>query len=320
MKPPPPPGFETATNRSATSPKVWVCVLSPSGVVEVELRDEFWPAGEGLKMRVRRGGSGGPCVIFDAGWGQWSAAWAIIQAAVAQHARTFSFDRLGLGKSDRPKEERSAFQLADELQQALREAQEPGPYLYVGHGFGAVHARMLAHRDPQVRAMVLVDPVVLALGVSKPFEEHRNLGLGRLRHWRWLAAAHLLTPVNFLLRRPAEARRLPKPAAKELRYGHSSSVLDAQVSELLALEMSMEQLRVVGAPNVPLVVLSASEDWLPGPSVPGATETRVQSMHRKLAESTPLGAHRVVPKTSHHLHLDAPDSVIQTVLEVLPRI
>lgn len=285
-----------------------------------ELRDEWLPVGPEQKMRVRRGGVGGPCVIFDAGWGHWSVAWAYIQEKVADHTRTFSFDRLGLGKSDPAQEERSAFQLADELQRALEVAEEPGPYVYVAHGFGAVHARMLAHRDPSVKAMVLIDPVVLALGVSKPFEEWRNDGLRRLRGWRALANLHLLSPVNFLLRRPKEAGRLPKAAAKELRYGHTPRVLEAEVAELLALEQCMEQLRVVSAPTIPLVVLSAAEDWLPGASADPNGETRVQSMQRKLAESTPLGRHQTVPGTSHHLHLDAPEQVVGAILEALGRI
>src|SRR5581483_414760 len=44
-------------------------------------------------------GSGTPTVVFDAGWGDWSAAWSIVQPQIARRTRACSFDRAGYGFS-----------------------------------------------------------------------------------------------------------------------------------------------------------------------------------------------------------------------------
>ena len=271
----------------------------------------------GGAMRLRRAGNGiGPTVLFDAGWGHWSAIWGAVQARVAAQHRTVSFDRRGLGRSTPGPLPRTSFQIVDELEEALEVAAIDGPFVYVAHSFGAVHARVFAHRRSEVRGLVLVDPVVEALGLSPPFVKLRARLGENFRRLQGYARAHVLTPASYLLRQPAFARKLPRECAREFKRGYSAAVIDAVLAELAALEDSMDQLSRLGAPAVPFEIVSAGTDWLQGTA---DGESAVQSMHRKLAVHE-QGAHRVVPGAGHDVHVDAPDDVAEAVEALLQRV
>ncbi len=272
-------------------------------------------------MRVRLAGQGAVTVILDAGWGQWSPVWANVQPELAKRFTVCAIDRMGLGKSDLPLGARSSFPIIDELEAALDALGLAGPFFYVGHSFGSVHGRVLAHRRPAVRGLVLVDPVTESLGLSPPFRALRDELLGRLRRLRALAQSGLLRPSSFLTRQPAFARRLPRRERGEIRRGFSASSISIMLAELSALDESLVELKGIGAPKVPFEVLSAARDWLPGATKQEAgAETRVQAMHRKLAATSELGAHCVVEKTSHDVHIDAPDAVVRAVESLSARV
>lgn len=282
------------------------------------MNDLFVALDQGSRMRLSVMGEGEPTILLDAGWGHWSVVWAGVQPLIAERTRVVAFDRLGLGKSDPGPWPRSSFQIVDELQEALAAAGIGGPYVYVGHSFGAVHARTLAHRSPEVTGLVLVDPVVEALGVSRPFRRMRDEMDRRFARLMIPSRLGLLTPASYLFGVPPFAKKLPKAAARELRSGYKPDVIRTIRGELIALDESMDQLARLGAPSVPFEVLSAEEDWLPGESE--GPETRAQAIHRKLAASVRGGAHRVVPGSGHDIHLDAPAEVTRAVEDLLARI
>lgn len=272
-------------------------------------------------MRVRLAGSGPVTVILDAGWGQWSPVWSRVQPQLAARFTTCAVDRLGLGQSDPPEASRSSFQIVDELEGTLLALGLAGPYIYVGHSFGAVHGRVLAHRRLEVLGLVMVDPVIEALGLSPPFRAVRDDLLVRLRKLGGWARRGLLRPGAWLLRQPSYARKLQRRERAEVRQGFTPASLSTMLSELSALDQSMEELKGLGAPKVPFEVLSASSDWLPAVGrSEAAGETPVQAMHRKLAATSPLGAHRVVPGTSHDVHIDAPEAVLEAVSALAARL
>ncbi len=270
-------------------------------------------------MRIERMGEGSPVILLDAGWGHWSAIWALVQPKLAERFTTVSFDHMGLGGSDPGPWPRSSFQIVDELQSTLHAAGISGPYLYVAHGFSAVHARTFAYRQQQdVLGMVLLDPVVESLGVSKYFRQIRDALDKSCARMIMPARLGLLAASRFFFRGPPIAKRLPKAAARELRYGYKPDVLRSIRGELAALDESLQQLGGLGTPMVPFEVLSAADDWLPGTKT-GDGETRVQAMHRKFAGAVRGGHHRIVPGSGHDLHLDAPDSIVEAVDDLLKR-
>jgi pimeloyl-ACP methyl ester carboxylesterase len=88
-----------------------------------------------------------------------SAAWGWVQPAVAQTTRVCSYDRAGLGWSEAGDRPYDPSAVPDQLHTLLSRAGERGPYVLVGHGLGAVFAKLFAGRFPaDVRSLILIDP------------------------------------------------------------------------------------------------------------------------------------------------------------------
>jgi pimeloyl-ACP methyl ester carboxylesterase len=100
----------------------------------------------------------GPAVLFEAGLGCPLDTWGWIQPEIARIAPTISYDRAGIGGSDRGPRPRSGQQILNELDQVLAQVGVPGPYVLVGHSFGGLLVRAFAARHPDAAAaLVLAD-------------------------------------------------------------------------------------------------------------------------------------------------------------------
>jgi pimeloyl-ACP methyl ester carboxylesterase len=103
-------------------------------------------------------GSGSPTVVFDAGWEDWSPAWATVQPTVAKWTTACSYDRAGAGFSDPGPLPRSSLRIAQDVHNALHQAGIAGPYVLVAHSFGSFNMRMFADMYMnEVAGLVLVD-------------------------------------------------------------------------------------------------------------------------------------------------------------------
>ena len=103
-------------------------------------------------------GKGSPTVILEAGLGENSLSWHLVQAEVAQTTRVCAYDRAGVGWSEGSKEPMSSTEIAQVLHTLLAVAQIEPPYLLVGHSAGGVYVRSFTHLYPdEVMGMVLVD-------------------------------------------------------------------------------------------------------------------------------------------------------------------
>jgi len=82
----------------------------------------------------------------------------LIQPQVAKRTRVCTYDRAGLGWSDKTTAPRDARQIARDLQALLSTAGIAGPYVLVGHSGSGVYAQLYAADNPaEVAGMVLVD-------------------------------------------------------------------------------------------------------------------------------------------------------------------
>jgi len=258
----------------------------------------------GTEMSVRTSGSGPWTVLLNGGWLQWSPLWALVQQGLQDRYRTVAIDRLGLGESGPGPMPRSAYQIVDEIQEVLTALEVQGPIVVVGAGFGAVHVRVLAHREPAVRAMVLVDPVVEVLARTKTFATYRDRVDAELqKSWG---------PFKALLQDwPGGMRGLPKAAAVAIRSQLSSEALFAMRAELGALEESIQQLATLGRPEVPCAVLSRPRSDISFAQA-GSREDAAVTMQRKLAEQTEGGMHETVD-AKRFLPIAAPEAIVRMV-------
>lgn len=102
----------------------------------------------------------GPLVILEAGGGSLSPQWARVQEEVAEFTQVLSYDRAGMGWSEGvTKVGLQPDAPTTDLYDLLAALDMSGPYVFVGHSYGAVFVRMHAHATPEeVLGVVLVDP------------------------------------------------------------------------------------------------------------------------------------------------------------------
>src|SRR6516162_5157930 len=79
---------------------------------------------------------GKPTVILEAGAGDFSVEWSLVQPEVAAFSRVCSYDRAGDGWSELGPHPRTFQQVVYELHQLLKTAGERPPFIMVGHSYG----------------------------------------------------------------------------------------------------------------------------------------------------------------------------------------
>jgi pimeloyl-ACP methyl ester carboxylesterase len=128
-------------------------------------RDRFPPPGRlidigGHRLHLLAAGEPGsdPTTILEAGIGSFSSNWAWVRNELARDGQVVSYDRAGLGWSERGSGSLDAGSAAGELHAALEAADVRPPYVLAGHSYGGLVIRMFAdkYRD-EVVGMVLVD-------------------------------------------------------------------------------------------------------------------------------------------------------------------
>ncbi len=218
--------------------------------------------GHRLHVVVSGVGQRGPVVILESGiGGATSASWGWVEPAVAVFAPVVAYDRAGLGWSDPGPLPRDTRRLATELHAALASAGLSGPYVYVGHSYGGLIARMFTHLYPaEVAGLVLVES-------SHPAQ----FGGPRRRGPRWLGplaaslpAAPFLARIGVmraaLLFLPTDIDQLPpRDRAEQRAFMSSAPQWRGIVAELRAWAplTNREVGRLDGLGSRPVVVLTA---------------------------------------------------------------
>ena len=102
-------------------------------------------------------GRGTPTVILEAGSGSDSGTWRAVHDELATTSRTCAYDRAGRGRSD-PRRRHTLADAAADLRALLANADEPGPFVFVGHSLGGAYGRVFAAAyHGEVVGLALVD-------------------------------------------------------------------------------------------------------------------------------------------------------------------
>lgn len=290
----------------------------------------------GCRLHIVDQGKNHPTVVFEAGLPGSVLSWRRVQDDLSRLVRAVSYDRAGLGWSDRGKRPRSAEKIADELHCLLERAGVPPPYILVGHSFGGLTTRQYASRYPdEVAGLVLVDPAVPGEWFPLSERERRRLtGGARLcRRAAFLARFGVTRLVRLLAR--IGAGRLAKIAVLLISNGtladggtlvgplaklppEQRSIVgtfwvqpkfyEAMAGQLEALPESAAQ--VAGAKanleDKPIIVISA-----------GDTPPRRLAEHLSLVAMSSRGRHLVASSSGHWIQLEQPDLVTGAILEVI---
>jgi pimeloyl-ACP methyl ester carboxylesterase len=303
-------------------------------------RKRFPPPGrlvpiEGCLLHFSEQGNGAPAVILEAGIAASSLSWSTVQPLIARFTRAVSYDRAGLGWSERCSEARTLHEFTRQLSILLDKARVPPPYVLVGHSFGGLLIRAFACENPsQVAGLVFVDPVSLETWASCPKEDRRRLDFGVKLSRRGarlaqigvvrfaLAAASmqgqrvtkLITKASagratpFLARLIGEIRKLP-PAVLPAVMAQwcRAKCFEAMAEHLAALPRCAEEASALRLPpDIPVVVLSAAS----------ATEDELRERDAWVQGNT-RGRHLRIENTGHWLQLERPDAVVCAVKEMI---
>ena len=280
-----------------------------------------------------------PTVILEAGIGDFSVEWSLVQPQVAKFARVCSYDRADDGWSDLGPRPRTMHQIVYELHALLRNANEPGPYVLVGHSYGGWLVRLHQLTYPsEVVGLVLVeagadDPVrVLSDGVprhasdlvtGKPIPPVQTAGPLRESDIPPAALSQMQDAARRFGPRANEAPRdkLPADAQRMRTWAYSQVKHWAQADnpvepEELALLRAERTKSEHSLGDLPLVVLTRGISEAEGPD-----SKAFEAEHRKdpavIAAMSRNGRLVVATRSGHHVQLDEPELVVTTIQELI---
>ena len=247
----------------------------------------------GYQLHVNCVSEGSPTVILDASGGNSSANWGLVQPDVARSTRVCAYDRAGMGWSDRGPTPRDANQQVRELHALLTEARIEGPYVLVGHSYGARIARVYAKEySREVDGMVLIDPGTLDDDPRFPQERRDELK----KEQRTVTLARWLAPFGVvrLLQKPSDYGDVPSQhAAAEDSFTLTAKYFQAIQDQFRAMPNTLRQERqVISLGSIPLIVVSAA--------LPDDETRRVwNEINGELAKLSTNSVHRLVQGAEH---------------------
>jgi pimeloyl-ACP methyl ester carboxylesterase len=292
-------------------------------------RQRFPPPGRlidlgGHRLHFHCMGEGSPTVVIEGAGAGASTEWREIQREVAKGTRVCVYDRGGYGWSDGGPEPRTSDRIVDELHTLLHRAGAPTPYVLVGHSLGGVHVRHYARRFPdQVAGLVLVDSshenqLVRLPAEARTLEQQvRALGVARiLARFGVLRLAEVLGLGHSI---PGYDELTAEGRAVALR----SSVADSLHSELGNVETGVREAEAVDPDlgNIPIAVLSRGVPirYRSGVSVEQA-ERVWRDLQADLSALSTNSRHIIAEGSSHYVHLDQPDVVVDAIKWVVDEV
>jgi pimeloyl-ACP methyl ester carboxylesterase len=261
----------------------------------------------GYRLHVNCTGSGSPTVVIESGWGDSSAGWAWVQPEVAKTARVCTYDRAGMGWSESSPEPRTAREYAKELHILLANANEPGPYVLVGHSMGGFTILVYAHDYPdEVSGLVLVDSQALpaANAASSPAPKPGGTSLPSL-----MARIGLMR----LLAGPLGAIQDLPPEAKQAytAYSVTPRSIQTQWDEFMGMSEGGAQARAVTTLDaLPLIVLSARLDDT-------ADHTASQAGFLKLSTNS---QQLFAEQSGHRIMIEQPEAAVAAILQMVQQV
>jgi pimeloyl-ACP methyl ester carboxylesterase len=217
---------------------------------------------DGYKMHIYCVGEGSPTIVLDHEGDGSSMDWALIQPKLAEHTRVCAYDRAGFGWSEPNPAPRTMEQQVHELHGLLAEANEKGPYIYVGHSYGARVARVFAEKYPQeVAGMVLMDAGMMSDDPRYPAE----LRLQTEKENSMVRTANRLAPFGIVrLAWPLMGLPLYDLSGEARLASTSFDVSTQHFQSMIAQSASMptvlrEEHEVTSLGDIPLLVLVSTE-------------------------------------------------------------
>jgi pimeloyl-ACP methyl ester carboxylesterase len=259
----------------------------------------------GYRLHLHCTGSGSPIVVIDTGWGDSSAGWGWVQPEVAKTTRICTYDRAGMGWSEASPQPRTAREFAKELHTLLANANEPGPFVLVGHSLGGYTMRVYAHDYPEeVAGLVLIDPQNLSTsGVAAPQPAPKP---GKTSLPALIARAGLVRLLSGVTQDlPPQDQQANKALSVTPRW------IQTALDEARGMTEGGAQARAVTTlGSLPLIVLSRGQDL-------DADSAASQARYLQLStDSEQLFADH----SGHNIQIEQPDAVIAAIIQMVRQV
>jgi pimeloyl-ACP methyl ester carboxylesterase len=261
----------------------------------------------GYRLHIHCTGTGSPTVVIESGWGDSSASWGWVQPEVAKTTRVCTYDRAGMGWSEPSPQPRTAREFAKELHSLLAKADEPGPYVFVGHSLGGYTVRVYAHDYPaEVSGLVLIDAQDLPASDSTPMPAPKPGGTSLPVLMARIGLVRLLAgPLGSIQELPPEDRQAytaysvtPCFAQTFLDEGRGLSEGGAQARSVTTL----------GA--LPIIVLSRGKDQ-------DAKHTAAQADLLQLSTDS---QQFFADQSGHRIMIDQPEAAVAAILKIVKHV
>jgi len=325
------PALEASWSGKSGEAKTWsgtwtskegdkLTTLTPTAAPDLKGR-VFVTLADGRQMFLDCRGAGAPVVVFDAGAGGATGSWRLVHDEIAKTTRACAYVRAGHGLSDPRPLPLDAATVANDLDELLRAARLPPPYVLVGHSLGSYHVRQYANtRFSKMTGMVLVDPS--GDGQQARFEAviPEAMAIAKKTQSAAVEAGCAARLRARLVMRDDPLFRTCNGSNDAEIFEQTQSEIDAMTGpSLVALTKSR---RSWG--GMPLIVLTRS-DYRKG-APPEYTDSDFDglktvwlAMHEEMAKLSTAGEHRIVPNAGHSIQMDQPQAVILAVNDVVAR-
>lgn len=131
---------------------------------------------KGSKLEFIYQRSNQPTIIFASGLDGRLEWWDKVLGEISKTNSVFTYNRPGIGNSDKTGNPREAEQIVEELRFYLAELKILPPYVLVGHSLGGLYMQLFARKYPsEVAGLVLVDS-------THPLQMK---GAGDPKNWSW---------------------------------------------------------------------------------------------------------------------------------------
>ncbi len=292
----------------------------------------------GFRLHLYGEGAGDPPVILESGIAGSLLGWALVQYRIAEFTRVCSYDRAGLGWSQRSPHARTVEQMTSELHALLTATRIHHPYVLVGHSFGGLLIRAYAYRWPgEVAGLVFVDPVSLTSWRSCSEHDRKRLRVGAQLSRRGAVLARLGIVRAALTLLAAGGRRIPKLVGRTAA-GHGSSTIERLIGEVQRLPEHVRPIiqshwsspRCFHAMADYLACLPACAAEAFNMPIPAQTPFIVLSGANATAEElserdewvakSEHGRHVRVENSGHWIQIHRPEVVVEAVRELVEQI
>ena len=282
----------------------------------------------GYRLHINVQGERGPTVVLDAGLAHVSTVWNFVMPEVARFTRVCAYDRAGHVWSEQGPSPRTSRQICQELHALLANARIEGPYVLVGHSFGALNMYLYASMYPEeVVGLVLLDALSKDINRYTPRQFRSFVIVNHLKYHIFARLTGLgVTRFYFRVKGVDAAQDFIVYLPLELRYatiaGYLRKTFVAACRECASLQASVEQARL--APplrDIPLVVVAHGIPEMfasmLSPAEAARAEQSWRQMQVELARLTASGKFLVAEKSGHKIHIDQPTLVVEVIRQVV---